>query len=386
MSSFRTSLRNFFRHSDPSSFSCRFKRKVSESLILLAAVLVAWGLAAGVPQGIGGELQPAARIELEATVDPRAPLATAQEWAKLLSRLGPVSVRVTTGTALRPPSVQVEGSPQAPVYRVYAQIDSRGDLILPGGKRFGLSQGGQIAVWLDELRRLGPEETRPRQEKFGLTAEELLRLRQALCIPLAIRTKDRPRLEVLRQLLPQSPVPIVDRSGQLTNLDPQDLVREELSELSLGTALAYLLRPAGLAAVPARVEAKSGTNVSSVGMVIVRATTATEIWPVGWPPVKSPPDLVPGLYQFLEVNVQGVSAARVVQAVEERVGIIVLWDYNALARWGIDPAKTSVRFPPRSTSYAQLLRHCLFQAGLKYELRQDEAGKPFLWITTTKPL
>jgi hypothetical protein len=181
-------------------------------------------------------------------------------------------------------------------------------------------------------------------------------------------------------------VPVVDLSGELSKLDPGDLVREELSELSFGTALAYILRPAGLAAIPARVEAVPGSNTRTVGLAIVRATSAPEIWPIGWPPVKSPPDLVPGLYQFLEVNVQGVSAARVVQAVQERIGIPVLWDYNALARWGIDPAKSSVRFPPKSTSYAQLLRHCLFQAGLKYELRVDEADKPFLWITTTKPL
>jgi len=354
--------------------------------VVLRGVLVSWVLLGTLINGRGTATQPASRIELEVTADPRAPVATAQEWGRALSRLGPVTVRITIGTALRPPSVQVEGTPQAPVYRVFGQIDTRGDLILPGGRRFSLSQAGRVAAWFDELARLGPEETRPRQEKFGLTADELLRLRQAIAGPLGIRTKDRPRGDILRELLPKAPVPVVDRSGELSKLDPGDLVREELSELSFGTALAYILRPAGLAAIPARVEAVPGSNTRTVGLAIVRATSAPEIWPIGWPPVKSPPDLVPGLYQFLEVNVQGVSAARVVQAVQERIGIPVLWDYNALARWGIDPAKSSVRFPPKSTSYAQLLRHCLFQAGLKYELRVDEADKPFLWITTTKPL
>jgi hypothetical protein len=32
------------------------------------------------------------------------------------------------------------------------------------------------------------------------------------------------------------------------------------------------------------------------------------------------------------------------------------------------------------------LRKLLFQAGLKFEVRLDEAGKPFLWITTVKPV
>jgi hypothetical protein len=219
-----------------------------------------------------------------------------------------------------------------------------------------------------------------------LTADELLRLRQSLTGPLGVNTKDRPRLQVLQQAIAALSVPVEDRSGELSKLDPQDVVREELSELSAGTSLAYLLRPAGLAMVPSRVEGRSGSAAATIGVAIVRATSSEEIWPIGWPPVKSPPDLVPEMYQFLEVNVQGVSASRVVQAVQERLGIPVLWDYNALARWGVDPARSAVRFPQRSTSYAQLLRHCLFQAGLKYELRVDEAGKPFLWITTTKPI
>ena len=36
-------------------------------------------------------------------------------------------------------------------------------------------------------------------------------------------------------------------------------------------------------------------------------------------------------------------------------------------------------------SYSQALRRVLSQAKLKYELRVDEADKPFLWITTIKP-
>ena len=32
------------------------------------------------------------------------------------------------------------------------------------------------------------------------------------------------------------------------------------------------------------------------------------------------------------------------------------------------------------------LRKLLFKAGLKYEIRVDEAGKPFLWVRTVKPV
>jgi len=64
----------------------------------------------------------------------------------------------------------------------------------------------------------------------------------------------------------------------------------------------------------------------------------------------------------------------------------VLIDHNALARQGIDPAKAAVTLPRSKTTYSLALRKLLFQAKLKYEVRCDEADKPFLWISTVKPV
>ena len=36
-------------------------------------------------------------------------------------------------------------------------------------------------------------------------------------------------------------------------------------------------------------------------------------------------------------------------------------------------------------TYSQVLGKVLMQARLKYELRVDEADKPFVWITSVKP-
>lgn len=336
------------------------------------------------PGGIFGIVQAPVRVELELGSEPGTSPVALHEWAGTLTRLGVSSVRATPGSRERP-RIEEIASPSGKTYRVYGVVDIRGDLQLPNGRRYTKSQAAQVVAWLQDLARLGPEETRPKVDRFGLTAAELLALRQQLALPLGVSTKGRSRGEVLREVMEKAPVPVLDRSGVVPRLDPKDVVNEELAELSTGTALAYLLRPAGLAITPARTEATSGGK-SQVGVQIVSSTTAGEIWPIGWPPVDPPTDVAPRLYQFLEVNVQGVSAARVVEAVVERTGITVLWDYNAMARWGVDPAKTAVRYPPRSATYAQLLRHCLFQAGLKYELRVDEGGKPFLWITTTKPI
>ena len=111
-----------------------------------------------------------------------------------------------------------------------------------------------------------------------------------------------------------------------------------------------------------------------------------EVWPIGWPPEKPPAEVLPGMFDFHDVNVQNVSAAKLLDAVSKLVKTPVLLDHNALARHGIDPAKAMVSMPRGRTTYSLALRKLLFKAGLKFEIRVDEAGKPFLWVSTVKPV
>ena len=117
-----------------------------------------------------------------------------------------------------------------------------------------------------------------------------------------------------------------------------------------------------------------------------KAPLDKEIWPIGWPPEKPLAQTVPSLYEFHNVNVQNATAAKALAAIAARLKVPVLMDYNAMARHGVDPAKTLVSFPSARTTYSLALRKLLFQAGLQFEVRLDEAGKPFLWITTVKPV
>ena len=50
----------------------------------------------------------------------------------------------------------------------------------------------------------------------------------------------------------------------------------------------------------------------------------------------------------------------------------------------IDPTTAAVSLPETTTYYDRILDRLLFQAKLKYQLRTDEAGKPFLWITAIR--
>ncbi len=157
-----------------------------------------------------------------------------------------------------------------------------------------------------------------------------------------------------------------------------DKIAEDLSGLSCGTALASILRPLGYCMVPRQ-------TPQGLACAVAKAKLDQEVWPIGWP-VERPADALPALYDFLPVNVQNVPAAKALAAIGARLKVPVLMDYNAMARHGIDPAKALVSMPPGRSNCSLALRKLLFKAGLKFELRVDEANKPFLWVTTVKPV
>ncbi len=89
------------------------------------------------------------------------------------------------------------------------------------------------------------------------------------------------------------------------------------------------------------------------------------------------------------MNVSGVTAAKLLEVVGKQVNAPVLYDHNALARYGIEPEKATVSHPQERTTYSIALRKMLAKVekgGLKFEVRVDEAGKPFLWVSTIKPV
>ena len=139
-----------------------------------------------------------------------------------------------------------------------------------------------------------------------------------------------------------------------------------------------MLRSAGYGLLP-----RSTGGQPSYAVIEIRGKT--EVWPVGWPEKRSGEHGLPALFEFLNVNVQNVPAARAIEAIAKRLKTPVLFDHRALARYGIDPAKTMVSLPRSRTTYSLALRKLLAKAGLKFDVRYDEADAPLLWITSLKP-
>ena len=95
--------------------------------------------------------------------------------------------------------------------------------------------------------------------------------------------------------------------------------------------------------------------------------------------------MLPDLFKFHNVSIQDISVGKVLEEVGKRLKAPVLLDRAAIARHGVDLDKTDVTLPSKRTTYGLVLNRALFKAKLKYDLRVDEAGKPFIWVTTIKP-
>ncbi|NQU24868.1 MAG: hypothetical protein HQ567_26595 [Candidatus Nealsonbacteria bacterium] len=343
--------------------------RVRPMLIVLAAAAGSLAVAA--------EASAAGRVQLELVGDGRGASLLFQEWGKALSKAGIRNVRIRSSKPSDKVGIAVRGTADSPLYVVTGVIRSRDELLLPSG-RFRRSDAARLARWLDDLARHGPEDRRPAKTAFGLSSEQLIQVQADLARPVGFSTKDVTRDAVVAKIARQLTVPLRIDAASTAALR-EDNVGEELLSLSCGTSLAYVLRPMGLCLVP---RAAGGR----VQLDVVRAQPDLKIWPVGWESDKSRRDVAPALFEFHNVNIQGVSAAVALEAIGKRLKLPVLIDHNALARHGIKPAKLPVSHPASRTTYSLALRKLLFQAGLKSEVRVDEADQPFLWVTTVKPV
>jgi hypothetical protein len=107
---------------------------------------------------------------------------------------------------------------------------------------------------------------------------------------------------------------------------------------------------------------------------------------VGWKPKDKPNNVLPDLFEFLNVEIADISVTEALTAIEGRLKVPFLFDHNSLAARGVDPAKVQAEVPSKRMTYSQIMHKVLTGAKLKYELRVDEADQPFVWITTIRPI
>lgn len=314
-----------------------------------------------------------ARVEMDVVMDSNMASASAgQKWAKVLNDAGIANVRFRSLQNGDQVKVTTQGAGDAAVVHITAQLKQNGTILTPSGQ-FTTSDVARLKKWLDDLS-LGNGLPGQRKTVFGLTAKQFDETKLALSTPVTLATKDVRPEKVIEQIRGTLTIPLSIDPDIEKAIAADDPVRDELKGISVGTAMAAIVRPAGGVLLP-----RAGDK--GIELMLAKPQAAGEMWPIGWPPdEKDESKVLPILYQFVPVEIDGVPAADAVTALQTRLNVPFLFDYNNLARGKVN-LKKPVKLTPGKSFYRKILDSVLFQAGLKAELRVDDAGAPLLWIT-----
>jgi hypothetical protein len=335
--------------------------------VVCASVVVAIGAVAAAA--------PTVEMVLLAERNPSTSM-TGRKWIDLLSHLGVGGIQLRAAAPGEKPAIESRGTKATPVYRVIGKL-SGDQLILPGGQ-FGLSDGPKITKWLRELGENGAAGVTQQKGAFGLLAKQLADVHDDLAQPIDFSTKGMPAAQAVEKIRGQLKVKLAIDDDVEKAVTADDPVRDELNGLSCGTVLAAIARPAGAILQPQK------PTGGELELMLVKSAQAAEAWPIGWPPDQSDVKVLPQLLDSLSVEIRDIPSSTAINAIQVRMKVPFVYDYNSMVKNRIDLAKKVTIPPEKKALYGTVLRKVLFQAGLKYSLRVDEAGKPLIWITTLK--
>ena len=116
---------------------------------------------------------------------------------------------------------------------------------------------------------------------------------------------------------------------------------DELQGVSGGTVLAAIVRPAGLVLVPER------PRGDEFRYRLTRAQAGREAWPVGWKPKQDKLKVLPDLFERLNVEMSEIPVSEAAEAIGGRLKVPLVYDYNSMAQFDIDPTKTDANVPAK---------------------------------------
>lgn len=329
---------------------------------------------AAVCLAIAGMARAEGKIQLELYSPPGFNAGEAQQWYQVFKGLEVDGLQIKGGDAK--PEIITRGSDANPTYVIRGKFTKTGTLHLPGGS-YTRRDRGRLATWFAELRKWGPQGAPQGKPLYGLNAQQFGAIKRDLGRKVLFTTKGKNRKETFDRIVRGLSNQVVVEADAQRAFDSTEEVFQELTGLSSGTSMACLLRPVGLTFEPRR--RPSG----DLEYVVMKGEKSEEPWPVGWEPEQKRVKVMPILLEFLNVEIEPTPLVDVVKVLKEHLKVPILLDVNNVVKHDIDLNK-QVSFPSKRTYYDKLLRTLLAQAKLVREVRVDEAGQPFIWVTTFK--
>ena len=318
--------------------------------------------------------QAAPPIELELASERGLQITAPHEWLQLLTAIGIENVRIRAASPGDVPQVANRGTAERPRYHVVGILTAREELQLPGGT-FHAGDRQKLADYFERLAADGPESLTAPRGRFGLTEKEFTAVHAELAQPVDFATKGQPPRAVLERLQTKFSLRLAPDAPTELVLRDASPIQDEIRGLTAGTGLAIVLRSYRLALRP---EKSLGQPVT---LRIVAIDSAGDTWPIGWESKASPRETAPALFDFVNVEIEGYTLQEALDAIAPRIKLPLYWDHAVLAAGKIDPATVKIALPRTRTFYKRVLDRALAQAHLAGQLRVDEDGTPFYWVT-----
>lgn len=300
-------------------------------------------------------------------------ITASQDWSRRLAEAGITSVRVRGAKPGDKAEIEEVDAGRGKVYRVIGVLNRSDKLVLPGAT-FTLRDTAKLKDYLNHVLADGKEAVTAERGQYGLTKKQFEQVFTALGRPVDFETKDQSLAALAEQVSKRTKMSVEVDAG-LRPTFRRLSCRDDLRTLSLGCGLAIALKAEGLAVAPEKPRGKP------VQLAIRFAQAKQQAWPIGWPSKARLSQLAPVMLKKTKVEIDGFSLTEVVDAIAPRLEMPVLWDHAALDAKRIDPAKVLVKLAPAEMFYKRILDKLLFQAHLRGEVRVDEVGTVFYWIT-----
>lgn len=333
-----------------------------------------------------------AAISIEIVTERGVQSTAHRQWLQLLASIGQRDISIRSIRAGEQADIRNTGTPQRPRYRIVGVLDASGTLTLPGGK-FQQRSRSQLSDYLDRLANDGPEDLTAKKGRYGLTKKQFEDVHAELSQTLEIPTQGRRLGDLLREVADSMELELSIDSKAQAHVERAEPLTDETKELTFGTALALLLRRDGLVLVPeksrgkevqlrvARLADVAPVGQDASGKEYREEELAEIVWPVGWKSDAQRRQLAPAMMEYLNAQIEGFTLAEAMDTIAPRTGVPIFWDHSTLRKHQIDPTTVEVKYPKKRSQLIRVIDRLLFQARLRGELKVDEAGTVFYWIS-----
>lgn len=325
---------------------------------------------------VGATTVVAAPVTLEIATQPGLQITAPQEWLQRLAAAEITQVRIRSLEPGDVPQVENIGEESEPVYRAVGILTARNELLLPG-RRFSITQMSALRDYLDGLAADGESSIEAASGRFGLTETQFRAVFDALSPPLDIETKGQPCDKIVNTIADRLSLPLVIDAANARRLSATPAMESELKPLTLGCALAITVHKANLQLLP---EKPRGADLQ---LRVVASNPDADHWPLGYKPEVSPREAAPVLFEFFNIEIADHTLGQVLAALEPRLKLPLVWDTPAFATKGKKPQESKVKIARTKTYYKRAIDRVMAQARGSAELRVDESGAPYLWLTTS---